>query len=40
MEESKTTIYFLKVSFRKSLFAIIAFACNGKTIVTFTCTGL
>ena len=40
IEESKTTIYFLRMSFRKSLLAIIAFACNAKTIVTFTWTGL
>ena len=38
MEGSKITIYFLKVSFQKLFFAIIAFACNAKTFVTFTCT--
>ena len=38
MEESKITIYFLEMSFWKLFFAIIAFACNAKTFVTFTCT--
>ena len=38
MEESKRTIYFFRISFEISLFAVIAFACNTKTFVTFTCT--
>ena len=38
MVESKITIYFLKMSFRKSLFARTALGYSGKTFVTFTCT--
>ena len=38
MAESKITIYFLKISFRKSLFEVTALAYSAKTYVTFTCT--
>ena len=38
MVESKITIYFLKMSFRKSLFAITALAYSTETFVTFTFT--
>ena len=38
MVESKTTIYFFKMNFRKSLFAINALAYGAKTFATFTCT--
>ena len=34
--ESKITIYFLKMSFRKSLFAITVLAYSAETFVTFT----
>ena len=38
MVESKITIYFLKMSFRKLLSAITALTYNAKTFVIFTCT--
>ena len=38
MVEPEITIYFLKMSFRKSLFAITALAYSAKTFVIFTCT--
>ena len=37
MEGSKITIYFLKMSFQKSLFSIIGFARNAKSFAIFTC---
>ena len=38
MVESKITIYFLKMPFQKSVFAINALPYCEKTFVTFTCT--
>ena len=38
MVESKITIYFLKISFRKSLSAITALAYSAKTFAKFTFT--
>ena len=38
MVESKITVYLIKISFRKSLFAITALAYRAKTFVTLTCT--
>ena len=38
MVESKIAVYFLKMSFRKQLFAITALAHSAKTFVTFTFT--
>ena len=40
MKESEITkiFYYMKISFRKSLFAITALAYSAKAFVTFTCT--
>ena len=38
MVESKIAIYFLKMSFQKSLFVITALAYSAKVFVTFTST--